>query len=199
MRVGLVGLGTGDLAVFSKPGDVFRFYEINSDVIQLAQGSHAFFTYLRDSQGTVEMVHGDARLSLEREAARGQRQNFDVLVLDAFSGDAIPVHLLTREAFSLYREHLRSADSIIAVHITNRSVDLSPVLSGIAKEFQFSAVRVYRPWLNSFSSQSDWVFLSQNHSSLHNPEIDAAGRSLLSSGGTTLWTDDYSNLLEVLR
>ena len=199
MRVGLVGLGTGDLAVFSRPGDVFRFYEINADVIRLAQGSHAFFTYLRDSQGTVEMVHGDARLSLEREAARGQRQNFDVLVLDAFSGDSIPVHLLTREAFSLYREHLRSADSIIAVHITNRSVDLSPVLSGIAKEFQFSAVRVYRPWLNSFSSQSDWVFLSQNHSSLHNPEIDAAGRSLLSSGGTTLWTDDYSNLLEVLR
>ncbi len=199
IRVGLVGLGTGNLAVFSRSGDVFRFYEINSDVIQLAQGSHAFFTYLRDSQGTVEMVHGDARLSLEREAARGQRQNFDVLVLDAFSGDSIPVHLLTREAFSLYREHLRSADSIIAVHITNRSLDLSPVLSGIAKEFQFSAVRVYRPWLNSFSSQSDWVFLSQNHSSLRHPEIDAAGRSLLSSGGTTLWTDDYSNLLEVLR
>jgi len=199
IRVGLVGLGVGTLAAYSRPGDVFRFYELNSDVIRLSQGSHAFFSYLRDSQGTVEIVHGDARLSLEKEAARGQRQNFDVLVLDAFSGDAVPVHLLTREAFSLYREHLRSADSVIAVHISNRSLDLSPVLAGIAKEFHFSAVRIAHPWSGTVAAMSDWVLLSQNPSSLRHPEIDAAGRSLPSSTDSTLWTDDYSNLLEVLK
>jgi len=203
IRVGLVGLGTGNLAVFSRFGDCFPIFyeEINSDVIQLAQGEPCLFSRICGiPRERLKWCMEDARLSLEREAARGQRQNFDVLVLDAFSGDSIPVHLLTREAFSLYREHLRSADSIIAVHITNRSLDLSPVLSGIAKEFQFSAVRVYRPWLNSFSSQSDWVFLSQKPFLFASSgKLTRQEESLLSSGGTTLWTDDYSNLLEVLR
>lgn len=199
IRVGVVGLGIGTLAAFSRPGDVFRFYEINPAVIQLAQGNRAYFTYLRDSQAAVEIVPGDARLSLEREAARHEQQQFDVLVLDAFSGDAIPVHLLTREAFSLYRQHLRSPDAIIAIHITNRSLDLSPVLSGIARDFQFSVIRIYRPWLNTFSSQTDWVLLSQNPSSLRLPGIAEAGRSLPVTRDAPVWTDDYSNLLEVLR
>jgi len=199
VRVGVVGLGIGTLAAFSRSGDVFRFYEINPSVIRFAQGKTAYFTYLRDSQGKVEVVLGDARLSLEQEAARGRLQQFDVLVLDAFSGDAIPVHLLTREAFSLYRQHLRSPDAIIAVHITNRDLDLSPVLSGIARDLHFSSIRVYRPWLDSFSSKTDWIFLSQNPASLRIPEILATGRSLPASGETPTWTDDYSNLLEFLK
>jgi hypothetical protein len=199
IRVGVVGLGTGTLAAFSRPGDVFRFYEINPAVIQFAQGKHAYFTYLRDAQGRVDVVSGDARLSLEREAAQHDYQQFDVLVLDAFSGDAIPVHLLTREAFDLYRQHLRSADAIIAIHITNRSLDLSPVLSSIARDLHFSALRIYRPWLQSFSSQTDWVLMSQNPSSLGARELAAAGRSIPVTRDTPVWTDDYSNLLEVLR
>lgn len=198
LRVGLVGLGIGTLAAFSHPGDVFRFYEINPAVIEVAQGSGAYFTYLRDAQGTIEIAPGDARLSLEREAAAHHEQQFDVLVLDAFSGDAIPVHLLTREAFSLYRQHLRSRDAVIAVHITNRSLDLTPVLAGIARDLQFSGVRVYRPWLNTFSSQTDWVLLSENPSSLAGP-LSEAGRILPITRDTPVWTDDYSNLLEVLR
>ena len=199
IRVGLVGLGTGTLAAFSRAGDVFRFYEINPAVIRFAQGNHAYFTYLRDAQGKVEVVSGDARLSLESEAARHNYQQFDVLVLDAFSGDAIPVHLLTREAFDLYRRHLRSANAIIAIHITNRSLDLSPVLSGIARDLQFSALRIYRPWLNSFSSQTDWVLMSQNPSALRTRELAGAGRSIPVTRDTPVWTDDYSNLLDVLR
>jgi hypothetical protein len=196
IRVGVAGLGIGTLAAFSRPGDYFRFYEINPDVIRLAQGSGAFFTYLRDSPGAVEVVLGDARLSLEREAIRGEPQKFDVLVLDAFSGDAIPVHLLTREAFSLYRKHLRSEDSIIAVHVTNRNLDLAPVLAGIARELRLSSVRIYRPWLGAYSAQTDWVFLSENPASLRLPGIVKAGRSILVSKQSQVWTDDYSNLLQ---
>jgi spermidine synthase len=199
IRVGLVGLGAGTLSAYAKPGDVFRFYEINSDVIRIAQGNRAYFTYLCDCQGTVEIVQGDARLSLEREVARGQTQNFDVLVLDAFSGDAVPVHLLTREAFVLYRQHLRSADSIIALHISNRALDLSPVLAGIAQEFHFSAVRIAHPWSPTVAESSDWVFLSPSPFSQHHPELETVGSSLPAPGDSTLWTDDYSNLLEVLR
>jgi hypothetical protein len=199
IRVGVAGLGIGTLAAFSRPGDYFRFYEINPDVIRLAQGSGAYFTYLRDSPGAVDVVLGDARLSLEQEAIRGEAQKFDVLVLDAFSGDAIPVHLLTREAFSLYRKHLRSEDSIIAVHITNRNLDLGPVVAGIARELRLSSVRIYRPWLGGYSSQTDWVLLSENPASLRSPGIVQAGRSVLVSQQSQVWTDDYSNLLQYLK
>jgi spermidine synthase len=199
IRVGLVGLGIGTLAALSRPGDYFRFYEINPDVIHVSQGSGAYFTYLRDSPGKVEVVQGDARLSLEQEASRGEFQKFDVLVLDAFSGDAIPVHLLTREAFQLYRQHLRSPSSVIAVHITNRNLDLSLVLAGIAREMHFSAIRVYRPWLDSYSSKTDWVLLSEDPASLRLPALLQAGRSLSVVQENQVWTDDYSNLLHYLK
>jgi hypothetical protein len=199
IRVGVAGLGIGTLAAFSRPGDYFRFYEINPDVVRLAQGSGAYFTFLRDSPGTVEVVLGDARLSLEREATQGELQKFDLLVLDAFSGDAIPVHLLTREAFSLYRKHLRSEDSIIAVHITNRNLDLRLVLAGIARELRLSSVRIYRPWLGGYSAQTDWVLLSENPGSLRLPGIVEAGRSVSVTNHGQVWTDDYSNLLQYLK
>jgi spermidine synthase len=199
IRVGVVGLGIGTLAAFSKPGDYFRFYEINPDVIRLAQGPGAYFTYLRDSPGKTEVILGDARLSLEREAARGEAQKFDILVLDAFSGDAIPVHLLTLESFALYRKHLRSPDSIIAVHITNRNLDLSRVLAGMARELRLSSIRIYRPWLGGYSAQTDWVLLSENPNSLQLPGIVEAGRSVSVSKDNQVWTDDYSNLVQYLK
>src|SRR5436853_561559 len=172
MRVGLVGLGVGTLAALAQFGDVFRFYEINPDVYKLSTGQQPFFTYLRDSLSRTEVVLGDARLSLEREADRGDFQKFDVLVLDAFSSDAIPMHLLTREAFHIYAKHLRGPASVIAVHISNQTLDLGPVLAGIGRDFGFHALRVIPPLLpTSPFSQSDWILLSRDLASLSGDEI----------------------------
>ena len=126
LKVGITGLGIGTVAAFGSPGDTYRFYEINPDVVRFARDP-ALFTYLADSKATVEIVLGDARISLERELRNGS-QRFDVMVLDAFSGDAIPAHLLTREAFALYLRHLREPDGVIAINVTNRVLNLRPVV-----------------------------------------------------------------------
>ena len=131
LRVGLVGLGVGTLAAYGKKGDYFRFYEIDADVVRLAR---EYFSFLPQCAATVDVVAGDARLSLEREPP----QQFDVLVLDAFSGDAIPVHLLTAEAFVVYLRHLR-ADGVIAVHISSRYVDLVTVVTAMARHFELES------------------------------------------------------------
>ena len=125
VRVGVIGLGTGTLAAYGRPGDYYRYYEINPLVVRVARSE---FTFLADCRGKLEVAMGDARLSLERE----QPENFDVLAVDAFSGDAIPVHLLAREAMDLYFRHLRP-DGILAVHISNRHLDLKPVIEGEAR------------------------------------------------------------------
>src|SRR5262249_51887740 len=119
-RVGVIGLGTGTLAVYGRAGDYFRFYEINPLVLRLARTQ---FTFLNDCKARLDAALGDARLSLEREAP----ENFDVLAVDAFSSDAIPVHLLTREAFELYFRHLKSS-GVLAVHVSNKHLDLPPVV-----------------------------------------------------------------------
>src|SRR2546426_608305 len=199
MRVGLVGMGVGTLATLAQPGDVFRFYEINPEVYKWSAGSRPYFTYLRDSRASIEVVLGDGRLSLEREAAQGEPQNFDLLVLDAFSSDAIPMHLLTREAFVVYARHLRSPRSVIAVHISNNTVDLRPVLAAIAAEFNFDALQVTpfipgRPF-----SESTWVLLSRDPASLAIPDVQRDSQPLSSNAKPLLWTDDYCNLLRVLR
>jgi hypothetical protein len=199
MRVGLVGLGIGTLAAYGRPGDYFRFYEINPAVVSLASGPGAFFTYIRNSPASSEVVLGDARLCLEREVSSGQRQNFDVLVIDAFSGDAIPTHLLTREAFAVYLEHLRSPESVIALHISNLSLDLGPVVSGVAHEFQLHGIRIHHPEAQSFSGQTDWVLLSRNPVRFEVPLVASAAAPLTYDRSMPLWTDDYSNLLRVVR
>ncbi len=199
MRVGLVGIGAGTLAALAQPGDVYRFYEINPDVLRWSSGKDAYFTYLRDSPGQIQIVLGDARLSLEREASRGERQQFDVLVLDAFSSDAIPMHLLTREAFAVYEQHLRGPDSVIAVHISNRTLDLGPVVAGLAKEFHYSFLRTHPTWMSGFSAQSDWILLSKDAASLSAPELKQASIVPEKGERSVLWTDDYSNLLGALR
>jgi hypothetical protein len=142
---------------------------------------------------------GDARLSLEAEAGAGELQHFDVLVLDAFSGDAIPTHLLTREAFEIYLKHLNGAQSVIAVHISNRVLNLAPVLANVAQSLGLQGVHIYRPRMADASAQADWVLISRDPELFSVPEIAQVGTPLLADNSLPLWTDDYSNLLRVLR
>jgi len=192
-------MGVGTLSVLAQSGDVFRFYEINPDVYKLSSGQQPYFTYLRDSPGRIEVALGDARLSLELEAGRGEFQKFDVLVLDAFSSDAIPMHLLTREAFHVYAKHLRGPASVIAVHISNQTLDLRPMLAGIGRDFGFYAVRVYPLLPNGPFSQSDWILFSHDQVSLSGVEIAKHGEPFPAGIRPVSWTDDYCNLLHAIR
>ncbi|MFN8382282.1 MAG: fused MFS/spermidine synthase [Anaerolineales bacterium] len=199
MRVGVLGLGAGVLAVYGEPGDQYRFYEINDIVIRLAEGDGGYFTFLKDSRAAVTVIPGDARLSLENELNSGEAQNFDVLVLDTFSSDSIPVHLVTREAFQLYLQHL-SPDGVIAAHISNRHLDLQPVLWKLAQEFGLSVIRIDKSPTASGEFPSIWMLLSRNPTILEIPELKDHAQDL--SGYNTdlpLWTDDYSNLFQILK
>ena len=190
-RIGVVGLGVGILATYSLPGDYLRIYEINSDVLRMATDH---FTYLADSEASVDVVLGDARLSMEREAP----QEFDILVLDAFTSDAVPVHLLTKEAFEIYRRHLKP-DGVIAVHFTSRYFDLEPVLQQVAQHFEMEAAYVFSPNGRLSTYRADWMLLSTNDEFLNTDMIaKAAWREAQSDKRIRLWTDDYSNLFQVL-
>lgn len=186
-RVGVIGLGTGTLASYGRQGDFYRFYELNPAVIALANTE---FRYLRECPCRVDVVQGDARLALEHEAP----QNFDVLVVDAFSGDSIPVHLLTLEAFELYYRNLKP-DGILVVNVTNRYLDLSPVVETLAR----TTGRAWRivqtpgdPARGVFAAT--WAAVTANRDALAVfPEQAAQPRRL------RVWTDDYSNLFQVLR
>jgi SAM-dependent methyltransferase len=193
-RIGAVGLGVGTLAAYAQPGDDMRFYEINPEVSRLARSQ---FSYLAHCRGRVEVVQGDARLSLEREPPQG----FDALVLDAFNSDAIPVHLLTAEAFEVYARQLKT-NGILALHISNNYLDLEPVLANLARRFNYSAVAIdHAPtegqwWLRP----SRWVLLSRNEEVINAPAIHSVARPL--NGGpdnAQCWTDDFSSLFQVLR
>jgi hypothetical protein len=201
-RVGVVGLGTGTMAAWGRKGDVFRFYEINRAVEKLARSR---FTYLADSPATIEVVSGDARLVMEREPAG----HYDILVLDAFSSDAIPVHLLTKEAFEIYQRQLRP-DGVLAVHISNKYLDLEPVVLRAAKYFQWGAAVIHNneaptaepgteeeEIIKDFYS-SDWVLLSRNQAFLALTPIRLASEADLSSPTLPLWTDDQCDLFRVL-
>ena len=199
-RVGIVGLGAGTLAAYGRAGDCFRFYEINDEVRRLAETR---FTFLKDTPATVEIAMGDARLSLERELD----QQFDILVLDAFNSDSIPVHLLTREAFEVYRRHLKP-DGVIAVHISNRSVNLEPVLMLVALHFGYTAARiddspeeiVDDPSLVLGGSDSNWILLSTNQLFITAKPIVAARTAPTAfSPSIRMWTDEDSSLLPLLR
>jgi hypothetical protein len=199
MRVGLLGLGVGTLLAYSKPGDIYRLYEINPVVIDLAAGVGDYFSFVSDSPADVTIVPGDARISLERELAQGNAQNFDVLVLDTFSSDSIPVHLVTKEAFALYLDHL-ALDGIIAAHITNLHLDLQPVLWQLAKYYDLGMVRINYPGDSNGGYASHWILLSRDPALLEIPTIK--DRSVDMSGYSTtikLWTDDYSNMFQILK
>jgi hypothetical protein len=193
-HIGIIGLGAGTLAAYGRPGDSFRFYEINPEVERIATSR---FTYLANCPGKVEIIPGDGRLSLEREPP----QDFDLLVLDAFSSDAIPVHLLTVEAFEIYNRHLKT-NSIIAIHISNNSVDLEPVAANLALHFNYRMVvvdNVPAPeewWLN----RSIWVLLTCDQEALDSPGIQSASRPPGAGlANVPLWTDDFSSLFQVLK
>jgi len=199
MKVGLLGLGVGTLAAYAQPGDAYRLYEINPVVINLAEGQGNYFSFLKDSEADIVIVPGDARLSLERELAEGNPQNFDALALDTFSSDSIPVHLVTKEAFALYLDHL-APDGIIAAHITNLHLDLQPVFWQLAKYYGLSIVRVNYAGDSKGGYASHWILLARDPALLEIPAIQARVVDL--SGYSTeikLWTDDYSNLFQILK
>jgi spermidine synthase len=194
-RVGMVGLGAGTLTSYGKPGDYYRIYEINPDV-KLARN---YFSYLNDCEAKYEVVLGDARVMMEHEAGRGEFQKLDVLALDAFSSDAIPVHLLTREAFDLYFKHLAD-DGVLAVHISNRHLDLKPVVYGLAREFKAKTGFISNgsnDWAGV--SSSHWVLVTRNQEFLDIEQVrDALEFPEVNVDRIRLWTDDFSNLLQVM-
>jgi len=191
IRVGVIGLGTGTLAVYGAKGDVYRFYEINPAVLAIAQRD---FTYLSDSDATIELQLGDARLSLEREP----KQDFDVLVIDAFSSDAIPVHLITSEALGIYKRHMKPG-GVIAFHVTNRFLNLIPVVEGLAHVQGMFMIHVADEGEDSYASRSDWLLLADRREALDRPELTEAAKEVEVRKDWRLWTDDFNNLVQVLK
>ena len=181
-RVAIVGLGTGTLAAYGRPGDFYRFYEINPQVPEIA---HNFFTYLKDSDAQIDIALGDARLTFEREAP----QNYDLIVVDAFSSDSIPVHLLTREALALYFHHLK-ANGVLAVHISNRYINLQPVLERGAAALGKTA-RVFETDDNDEGTcyGTTWVLLANDASVFKSEEYET--RPPAKAAWLPVWTDDY--------
>jgi hypothetical protein len=199
MRVGILGLGIGTLAAYGQPRDIYRFYEINPAVIRLAQGENSYFTYLSDSQAKVEIVPGDARLSLEGELAAGEKLNYDVLVLDVFTSDSIPVHLLDEESFQDYLQQL-SPEGILAIHISNRRLDLVPVIWTLADHFGLARDVIYDVGDGVDTYQSEWMLLARDPALLVNPAISSRARDMTGYvSDVRLWTDDYNNLFQILK
>ncbi|MFZ5496852.1 MAG: spermidine synthase [Verrucomicrobiota bacterium] len=197
-RIGLVGLGTGTLAAYGRPGDTFRFYEIDPAIVDVAKTR---FSYLRRTPAKVETALGDARLSLEKELRQHGSQQFDLLVLDAFSGDAIPIHLLTREAVALYLEHLKPG-GLLAVHISNRHLDLRPVVEGHARSHGLHFVTISDTvekkdwWLYN----TTWMLLTTDASRLQVDDIRQAAEEPPDETARYVdWTDDHASLFEILK
>jgi hypothetical protein len=196
LRVGVVGLGVGTMAAYGRAGDYFCFYEIDPAVQKMSLGDKPTFTYLKNSSANVHVVMGDARLSMEREAATGDLQKFDVIVLDAFNSDSIPIHLMTREAMAIYLKHLRDQNSVVVFHISNRVLDLAPVLRGLAREFNLSLVIA-----DSFDQDtySTWGLLSRSSTALKIEKLQRIAEQTAEGAPSVLWTDDNSNLFRVVK
>jgi len=202
VRVGAIGLGTGTLAAYARKNDRFVFYEINPQVPEIA---NEYFTYLGDARermthgdGKLEIVMGDARLSLERELdAEKSGRGFHVLIVDAFSGDAIPTHLLTREAGDIYRRQL-DPQGVLAIHISNRYLDLDPVVRGLADYLKFKVLRIDSTGDDDTgTSTADWMLLTRNEALLKKLANDATKPP--AEPKMLLWTDEYSDLWRILK
>ncbi len=200
LRIGVLGLGIGTVATHTLPGDHVRFYEISPTVIRLAQGEGGFFTYLRDARGTIAVVPGDARVTLEHELRTGGEPPCDVLVLDAFASGAVPVHLLTREAFRVYLAHL-APDGLLVINVSNRTLDLSSVVWRLAAEERLAGVSIESPAsLDGANWHSLWILLGRDRALLDDPEIAArATAAPARSSDAPLWTDEHSSLVGLLR
>ena len=196
VRLGFVGLGVGTLSAYGRAGDVVRFYELDPDVLALAKNQ---FSYLNSSPAAIEFVIGDARLSMERELLASSLQRYDVLAIDAFSSDSIPVHLITSEATALYFKHLKP-DGILAFHISNRFLDLKPVLANIAQANGLEAHLVTdSPGDDSSASITDWVLLARSSTAYANERLAEVVEAIEPNPHFSLWTDQFNNLIDVLK
>jgi spermidine synthase len=192
VRAGIIGLGAGTLAAYGRGGDRYTFYEINPLVIEIANTQ---FDFLRDSQAQITAIAGDARLSLERQPP----QNYDVLAVDAFSGDAIPVHLLTREAFELYFRHL-NANGVLAIHVSNKYLDLNPVVKAVAESLGRHATTVVNPAdAKNEVFTSTWMIVGKTDTALESTSFPTERMIVQKKNAVRPWTDDYSNLIETLK
>jgi hypothetical protein len=197
LSIGMCGLGTGTIASYTKPGDTLRFYEIDPNVVALSRGEHPWFRYLADAYGKVDVVLGDARVSLQKELEEHGGNGFDVLAVDAFSGDAIPVHLLTREAVELYMKHLKP-DGVLALHISNRHIRLFPVVKAIADSLGLKWTLVETSYADEdvIPWDSSWVLVGRNAAVLapfgksDTPEDTIEVRP---------FTDEFSNIMKLLK
>jgi hypothetical protein len=192
-RVGILGLGCGGLVAYVRPGETWRIYEINPQVPELA---NAYFTYLSDTPAKVEIALGDGRLSLEREP----EQRFDLLVMDAFSGDSVPVHLITREAFETYFRRLNPG-GLLAVNISNRYLDLRSVIERAASSFGRIAIAYSHtpPDDDIFCYATMWVLVAEPAIRETAPELVKGGEILPSHPNFRIWTDDFSNMWSILK
>jgi hypothetical protein len=204
LRVAVIGLGSGSMAAHSKKGDTFRFYDIDPKVLKVAT---EVFTYLKKAPtrgAKIEVVMGDARLSMERELKEHGSMNYDVIHLDAFSGDAIPAHLLTDEAFDLYEQHLRKDESgksigIVVVHISNRYLDLEPVVAAIAKKHDYLTRTVHKQEEGgTMDTASDWILVTKNKEFLDQPAVHDNSEPL-APDKELLWTDQYTALYPIMK
>jgi hypothetical protein len=190
-KVGVIGLGTGTLAVWGKPGDNYHFYDINPQVIDIAQSE---FTYLKDSKAHVDISLGDARLSLEREPPH----EFDVLVVDAFSSDSIPVHLITKEAMAVYLKHVKPGGAVV-FHVTNRFLKLAPVVKQIADDLGLYAALIVDEAEDTAFSKTDWVIVTRDRALVDTEAIAQKTTEIDVIPGLRLWTDDFNNLYQILK
>jgi SAM-dependent methyltransferase len=191
-RIGVIGLGAGTIAAYGRAGDHIRFYDINPAVEDIARKQ---FSYLRGSPADIDVVIGDARVSMASESP----QRYDVIVVDAFSGDAIPVHLITLEALDVYRRHL-APGGIVAFHVSNRHLNLKPVVAQIAARAGMAIAHIG----NAADEKrdvwpSDWMLVTNNTAFLERPEIVKANEAITIPGNLRLWTDDYNSLLPIFK
>lgn len=196
LKVGIVGTGAGSIAAFGERGDTFRFYEINPQVIDLA---YRYFSFLTDTPAKVDVILGDGRIMLERELDKSGRHGFDLLAIDAFSGDAIPMHLITLESFRLYLHHL-AEDGLLLYHVTNRFVDLVPVVEGLAAELGYQTVRLEASSDSSVGRyRSIWMVVTRNQQRLSVLKKQPIHAPIIDPAPPLVFTDDYSSLLKVLK
>jgi hypothetical protein len=191
-RIGVLGMGCGTLAAYGRPGDIIRIYEINPQVLEIANSE---FTYIKDTPAKVEVALGDGRLVLDSEPS----QQFDMLVMDAFSGDSVPVHLITREAFATYFRHLKP-DGILAVNISNAYLNLEPVMERAANAFgKLGLVYHYTPDDDTFCFGCSWTLIMNRSVADAHPELLGDVKILKPERPFRIWTDDFSNMFSILK
>ena len=213
MRVGVIGLGVGTLAAYGRHGDFYRFYEIDPEVIALAQRAE-FFSFLGDSKAEIDIVEADGRLALENEERKGE-PGWDVLIIDAFSSDAVPVHLLTREAFALYERRL-APGGVLALHVSNRHLALTRLAFGLAGSTGLAAAELRTgPSARLSTVPSRWVVVARKPEQLSHLLVSVVSASQALRlpadhlgiamprqplpASAPVWTDDYSDLFSLLR